>query len=305
MDTPEITDRELVRTRGDHGMRRAYHQRVAALKADMIEERRRLGQAYLAEHADWDARTGGLVSQASGMGAYDYRGLAEAQATLAECHALIAARGGENLPSKGSVDFIASAAGRDIGPESATVAFALHPAMLCPVIRYLGVLPILFAVGINRARAEVLLTKSSHMFHLDPEDTTQLKAFMYLVDVDQDTRPFHALPADLSAQVLERTGYCTGRLPDEAVAEIVGPDRAVPALGPAGTVTFCDTNRCFHFGGRPGLRDREMLVLHYALPTSTWFPACEGDGERRNLTPLLRPDSRAPYWNALVGGTLC
>jgi hypothetical protein len=48
-----------------------------------------------------------------------------------------------------------------------------------------------------------------------------------------------------------------------------------------------------------------MLVLHYALPTSTWFPAHEGDGERRDLTPLLRPDDRSPYWNALVGGTLC
>jgi hypothetical protein len=45
-------------------------------------------------------------------------------------------------------------------------------------------------------------------------------------------------------------------------------------------------------------------VLQYSLPTSTWFPLQPGDGERRNLLPLLKP-SDDPVRNALIGASLC
>ena len=179
--------------------------------------------------------------------------------------------------------------------------------MLGPVIRYLGLLPILFNIFVTRAGAAEFLDGSTHQFHLDPEDATTVKVFIHLSDVDPDCGPFHALPADLSARTLEATGYGRGRLADEAVAAVVGPGAAVPSLGPAGFATWCDTTRCLHFGGRPragGKPPRDMLLLHYLSPTSNWYPLPGEAAEPPNRMSRLQPKAGDDAWNAFIGAQL-
>jgi hypothetical protein len=92
-----------------------------------------------------------------------------------------------------------------------------------------------------------------------------------------------------------------GRVQDETVEKLVGAGKTFCGAGPAGHIVFCDTTRCLHFGGRPGRQVRDTLVFHYALPTSTWFPRSDDDGEpRRNLLPQLRATGDE-IWDALIG----
>jgi hypothetical protein len=262
-------------------------------KRSAIAERERLGERFAAG-AD-------IVDKSSGIGAMDISQTPEYAAAAAECRAIFDATGGKAAMSKGSLDFIANGKSH-FGMDSACVALATSPLLLAPVTRYFGMLPILFSVGLNRARADSLLEGTSHYFHLDPEDVTQLKAFVRLGEVEPD-RAFHALPANLTDDVIATLpNYGVGRVADEAVDKIVGADKTFCGAGPGGHVVFCDTTRCLHFGGRPGRLVRDTLVFHYALPTSTWFPRPnEDNGEpRRNLLPMLKPTGDE-FWDALIG----
>lgn len=284
-------DREWVRTSGDRQARRRFHSAMREQKREALRERERLGMAFAQGH--------GIIDSNSGIGTIDLSVTAEYAAAAVECARILDEVAGKTHPSKGSLDFIAS--GKNyFGPESACVALAMSPRILGPVTQYFGALPILFSLGLTRAQATSMIESSSHLFHLDPEDVTQIKAFVHLGEVEPD-RAFYALPADLTEKVVATMpNYGVGRLSDEAVAAVVGPNAAFCGAGSAGQVIFCDTTRCLHYGGRPGRLVRDTLVLHYALPTSTWFPICGENAPRRNLMPLLRPTGDET-WDALIG----
>jgi hypothetical protein len=88
--------------------------------------------------------------------------------------------------------------------------------------------------------------------------------FLHLTDVDEGCGPLHALPASLSATVLEAVDYRgVTYVDDERIAALVGWDSVVQVTGPPGTVALAYTTRCLHFGGRPraeGKPVRDMLV---------------------------------------------
>jgi hypothetical protein len=175
--------------------------------------------------------------------------------------------------------------------------------VLAPIVRYLGMMPILFNMFVTRAATTELQVTSAHLFHLDPEDVISFKVFVHLTDVDDDCGPFHALPADLSRPILAERDYRgVDRLTDEEIDRLVGWDKVVKVTGPAGTVAFADTTRCLHFGGRPraaGKPLRDMLVYQYLLPTSLLFPI-DGDGKQPRFFPqIVAGDDR--NWNALFG----
>jgi hypothetical protein len=295
-------DRETVRMRGDRATRQRFHDEARSFKANAIGARRTLGLAFLTKNAELDP--GDLISKRTGIGSIDLSCDPLFAQAEAECATLIEARAETDVPTKGSLHHLASGK-RDFGENSPSVALALSPTLLMPIIRYFdGVLPVLFSMGVNRAKADGLIETSSHMYHLDPEDTQQIKVFVHLCDVEAD-RAFYALPADLSETVAHKLNYVAGRVGDEIVDEIVGPGRQVGSIGAKGFASFCDTSRCFHYGGRPGRLTRDILTIQYALPTSTWFPRWPGDGERRNLLPLLTPRAGDATWNALIGAELC
>ena len=274
--------------------RSATHDRLAADNADVIAARRELADAFLAQHADGivvpperAVTTASLVD--------------DTEALREEAIALAAGRTAE--VDSGSLEY--PVLGHEFAADGPIIRFGTDPLILAPVVRYCGMVPILFNAFVTRAHQTSMVDGSAHRFHLDPEDVRSFKVFVHLTDVDEDCGPFHALPADLSLKVLETVDYRGIRfLEDEQIADLVGWDSVVRVLGPAGTVAFADTTRCLHFGGRPraaGKPVREMVVYQYLLPTSILFTGERAHGARDFLHQLEPTGDE--LWDTLIGAS--
>jgi hypothetical protein len=299
----KLADRGYIATRGTRWERRAFHDLAARIKEEAVAERRRLGDQYLKAHPASPDGAPVSIDPVTGLGSADLSKETLVQAAIEEAHRIVASTDPATCPSKGSLIYLASSQD-DFDDGSALTRLALSPVLLRPITEYFGMLPILWGFDINRAASDDLIDTSSHMYHFDPEDLSQVKVFIFLNDVDAETRPFTALRADLSVQVAERLKYAIGRLTDDQVHSVVGRGHETSFTGPIGSAAFCDTTRCLHFGGRPGRNIRDLIVLYYRMPTTTWLPLYPGDGEPRILTPHLTPRADDPYSAALLGRAL-
>jgi hypothetical protein len=154
----------------------------------------------------------------------------------------------------------------DLTYASAINRLAAHPEVLRVVSSYMGMLPVLHRISLLYSANDEEVEKSSQFFHLDPEDVVMTKIFVYVEDVDRDTGPTTALPADRSTLVRRRIDYRNSRVPDEAIAEHGGAENLVECTGPAGTMAFLDTCRCFHMGSRVAAKPRYVIMIQYQTP---------------------------------------
>lgn len=274
----------------DWAGRLAFHEEAAALKREALAARRALGRLYLER-----CPPAILIPHDKALTIANLA--AETRALRQEAAAL--AFGRETSVNNIALEFPVLA--KDFGPGSAAVAFGLSPLIVAPLTRYFGMLPVLFNMFVTRAHNTEIRPNSAHLAHLDPEDVISFKVFVHLTDVDAECGPFHAVPADLTQSVLARIDYRNiDRLTDAQLEALVGFDRVVQAVGPAGTVVFADTTRCLHFGGRPrapGKPVREMVVYQYLLPTSFLF---DEDGAHPRFIPQLQATGDE-VWDALIG----
>jgi hypothetical protein len=272
--------------------RLAMHDAIAAAKSEAMEARKELGRRYLEKHPS------DIVVP------YERAGLAlylpeETRAAREEALRIGFDRAAQH--DSGSLQYPALA--HDFPADGEAVKIGTAPLFIAPITRYCGMLPVLFNFFYTRAYQNQINANSAHHFHMDPEDTISFKVFIHLTDVDDDSGPFHALPANLTEKVLKAVDYeGVNFLPDEKIDEAVGFSNAMKFTGPKGSVALADTTRCLHFGGRPraaGQPFRDMLVFQYLLPTSLLFPI-NGDAKHPRFMPQLeaRGDDE---WDALIG----
>jgi hypothetical protein len=299
-------DRLNIQRRGTRRERVLYHYLRRQNARDSLERRGTLAAAYLAQHAV--SRPVALIDPRIGFASSLPPESEVLTAALAAARALFSALpDNAKLPNKGSRHFVVSGDSRrsfgsnQIDYGSALAVLGRSPLILLPVINYFGALPILYAVTVDRAPNDQDIANSSQLFHLDPEDITNMKIFIYVEDVDAETGPFTALPADKTALVVDALEYRKGRLRDEQVESVIGPGHETAFTGPAGTMVFCDTDRCLHYGGRRGLRRRDIISLHYVLPTATYYPFRPGDGEPSSEIPRLFSEDAPEIDKYLLG----
>jgi hypothetical protein len=162
-------------------------------------------------------------------------------------------------------------------PDSPYMRFILGKDVIAAVSTYLGIVPVLNGVDLWYSVHAGEAPKSSQRWHLDSADTTQVKVWIHVSDVGPDSGALTVVDASTSERVADEIGYDFGeghRVPDERFEEAAGP--AVTALeGPAGTVHFVDTSRCFHFGSRveAGGIPRRIFMAQYLTPYAFRFKA--------------------------------
>lgn len=113
--------------------------------------------------------------------------------------------------------------------------------------------------------------KASQRWHRDYNDRHLLKAFLYLVDVDEDTGPFeyvagsarggpyaHQWPWRPLSESYPPQDELAARIPREAIKTFTAPK---------GTIIFCNTSG-FHRGGFATARPRVLATATYSSPAS-------------------------------------
>ena len=291
VETPEETAERKAARSGTVAEREAYVGRRREANADRDADRNHLA-AELAERAGLTIRPDdGYLTVPPGTLDPEVAAIVEHGA------ALIDSIGHDALFEQGSKGgFIA----RGFLPEEATqlgspyLDFALDERVVGPVAAYLGVVPVLTDVDIWYSAHHPKAPKSSQLWHLDHADTTQVKVWVHLGEIDELSGPLTLVGAAESSQIADANDYDFGdsyRLADDAVHT----DRCVALAGPAGTVDFVDTSRCFHFGSRVSAEGlpRRIAVFQYLTPYSFKFADHRNQAGFRQLatagsTPLER-----------------
>jgi len=112
--------------------------------------------------------------------------------------------------------------------------------------------------------------RSSQRWHRDFNDRHLLKAFVYLVDVDEQTGPFEYVPRSAPGGELDRLWpwrpLGDNYPPQDELADKVD-GRAVTFTAPKGTIIFCNTSG-FHRGGFSTGNPRVLATFTWDSPAS-------------------------------------
>jgi hypothetical protein len=112
--------------------------------------------------------------------------------------------------------------------------------------------------------------QSSQRWHRDFNDRHLLKAFVYLVDVDEQTGPFEYVPGSAPGGELDQLWpwrpLGENYPPQDELGERVA-DRAVTFTAPKGTIIFCNTSG-FHRGGFATNKPRVLATFTWDSPAS-------------------------------------
>jgi hypothetical protein len=112
--------------------------------------------------------------------------------------------------------------------------------------------------------------KSSQRWHRDFNDRHLLKAFLYLVDVDEETGPFEYVPSSAPGGELDHLWpwrpLGDNYPPDDELAQRI-EGKSVSFVAPKGTLIFCNTSG-FHRGGFASGKPRTLATVTYSSPAS-------------------------------------
>jgi ectoine hydroxylase-related dioxygenase (phytanoyl-CoA dioxygenase family) len=112
--------------------------------------------------------------------------------------------------------------------------------------------------------------QSSQRWHRDFNDRHLLKAFLYLVDVDEDSGPFEYVPRSAPGSELDHFWPWRplgDNYPPDDEFDAKLAERAVSFTAPKGTLIFCNTSG-FHRGGFAIGKPRVLATITYSSPAS-------------------------------------
>lgn len=175
---------------------------------------------------------------------------------------------------------------------------ATDEEFLAPIVNYLGDIPVLASIAIWYSPNDGDTIQRSQLFHLDGEDSKQLKCFLPLREVTNEHGPLTFIDAEKSTHIyetLKRKGKISKRnekLDDDALYSLISKDDPICAVGKPGTVAMVDTSRCYHFGSRPAKNPRLQLHIQYYTAHSMNMPICGRVSDKRynneNVSPLFK-----------------
>ncbi len=161
--------------------------------------------------------------------------------------------------------------GVELGLDDPWLRLGVHPRLLDLANAYLEMLSKLEYVDVwYTPPAGSEERRSSQRWHRDFNDRRLLKAFIYLVDVDEQTGPFEYVPRSAPGGELDKfwpwRPLGENYPPEGELAERVN-GRSVTFTGEKGTIIFCNTSG-FHRGGFAKENPRVLATLTWDSPAS-------------------------------------
>jgi hypothetical protein len=163
--------------------------------------------------------------------------------------------------------------GVELGLDDAWLRVCMSHRMLDLANTYLGLwskleyVDLWYSVPQDADEARV----ASQRWHRDFNDKHLLKAFLYLVDVDEGTGPFQYVPGSAPGG---RHGDAwpwrplgENYPPESELEQRLPPEDFKTFTGPTGTLLFCNTSG-FHRGGFATAKPRVLATVTYSSPAS-------------------------------------
>ncbi len=168
--------------------------------------------------------------------------------------------------------------------DSAYMEFGLREDILSVVAAYLGMVPILASIEVWLSLPSAVPEwGNSQLYHCDWADISQVKVFVHVSNVFLENGPLTVINSDTSNKVRDKIGYQFiggNRLPDKVIRPLIDPGEEYALTGPAGTVCFVDTSKCFHYGSRvlDNSTARTLIIYQFVNPSAFIFPLGHGKG---------------------------
>ena len=155
--------------------------------------------------------------------------------------------------------------------------FGTSPQLVATVADYVGYIPALsktLPTGVRMVESGKHLDALAHLpprdsqvFHIDPYDHPMVYVIVLIRDCTTEMGPFTFLPATASASAAKQLKYWSRgrpyRLSDEEVYSVADERETVTLTLPRGTVLFCDTSSCFHYGSRDADAPRFQVMYGF------------------------------------------
>ena len=151
--------------------------------------------------------------------------------------------------------------------------FVTNKYLIEIVSRYLNCVPILTNLSLWYSPNDKIFENSSQEYHLDHEDYKQVKGFLFINDIDEQTGPLSIINTLQSNEIQKSINYKmtkkTKRVNDEIIGDLIRKNINIQEnviTGKSGDLLLCDTSSCFHYGSRLGTKARYILAFQYITP---------------------------------------
>jgi hypothetical protein len=183
--------------------------------------------------------------------------------------------GGEGLRVRAGKEFVVRlhSYGAELGLDDPWFSLCASHRMLDLANTYLGLWSKLEYVDMWYSVAQPVEADrvASQRWHRDFNDKHLLKAFVYLVDVDENTGPFQYVPGSAPggryADAWPWRPLGENYPPEDDLERRIPPEAVRVFTGPKGTLLFCNTSG-FHRGGFATARPRVLATVTYSSPAS-------------------------------------
>jgi hypothetical protein len=161
----------------------------------------------------------------------------------------------------------------DVGLDDPWFRFCASRRMLDVANAYLGLWSKLEYVDVWYSIPQPVSSerKASQRWHRDYNDRHLLKAFLYLVDVDDETGPFEYVAGSARggpyANDWAWRPLSESYPPQDELAKRIPPEAIRTFTAPKGTIIFCNTSG-FHRGGFATAKPRVLATVTYSSPAS-------------------------------------
>ena len=158
--------------------------------------------------------------------------------------------------------------------KSMVFKFVTSDFILKIVSKYLGCVPLLTHISVWWSPNDKIYEQSSQFYHLDHEDYKQVKGFLFLSDIDEESGPLHAISSSQSLKIQKKISYDmkdkNKRVLDKTINEFnLKNNRKLNIekfVGKKGDLLLMDTSKCFHFGSRKSSKERLILSFQFITP---------------------------------------
>lgn len=169
----------------------------------------------------------------------------------------------------------------------------LNDNFFVPLVNYFEHVPVLNMMALWHSPNKEYEKGRSQDFHLDCEDTKQIKVFIALDKITLKSGPMNIIMANESERIINyfnrnSLGYVNSKkISDSEIFKHINKSKVKTLVADRGDILMVDTSRCYHYGSRPGTVPRNLLFLQFLSLSSNKIPIKFGQEPYKCVESML------------------